>query len=383
MVQLAQKDTDHIEAYDLFLKGWEHYLRWTPEDFFKAIPYFEKAVHIDSNYGRAYAALAATYWHGSINYWGLSQYGVSIEEGFTLAREYLEKALRKPTSLAHYLASEMNLRQYQWREARLEVERAIALEPNNAVINLQMGRVLTLIGNPRKGLDFIRKAMRQDPHYPARALYLQGLAHFGMADFEKAISFLEKSYQLNPEMLETARILTATYALLDHDEDTRRLVSKLHSEFPNQWLLSWNVRLFPFKAPQIVDKFVVGYLKSGLPRSPPYTYYKIFDKYRLTADQIRKLMFGRKVVGLEVGVGTGGLFERSLDGQANFRGFITGSDNGKSWIEKDLLCDQWEERFGGHKICYPVFRNPEGTPENKDEYLIIYTWGFFTFSTLN
>jgi TolB-like protein len=383
-VQLAHKDTDNIKAYDQFLKGWEHYLRWTPEDFFKAIPYFEKAVQIDSNYGRAYAALAATYWHGSIYYLGLSQYGVSKEKGFILARENLEKSLRNPTSLALYLASEMNLHHYQWREARLEAERAIALEPNNAIINLQMGRVLTLIGNPRKGLNFIQKAMRQDPHYPARALYLQGLARFGMADFEKAIPFFEKSYQLNPEMLETARILTATYALRDRDDDAGRLVNRLHSKFAGiLWLPGWAVRFFPFKAPQIVDQFVVGYLKSGLPKSPPYTYYKIFDENRLTADQIRTLVFGRKVIGLEVGVGTGGLFERSLDGKANFRGFITGSDSGKSWIENDLLCDQWQERFEGHKICYPVFRNPEGTPENKDEYLIIYTWGFFTFSVLD
>jgi TolB-like protein len=40
--QLVQKDTDNIVAYDLFLKGWQHYLRFTPEDFFKAIPFLKK-----------------------------------------------------------------------------------------------------------------------------------------------------------------------------------------------------------------------------------------------------------------------------------------------------------------------------------------------------
>ncbi|CAB1056868.1 Adenylate cyclase (EC [Olavius sp. associated proteobacterium Delta 1] len=379
-VQLAHKDTNNIAAYDLFLKGWQHYLRWTPEDFFKAIPFFEKAVQIDPSYGRAYAALAATYWHGSMYYQGLNKYGVSIEEGLILAREYLESAMTNPTSLAHYLASEINLHHYQWQEARLEAERAFALEPNNAISILQMGRALTMIGNPIKGLDFIQKAMRMDPHYPARALYLQGLAYFGMADFEKAIPLFERSNQLNPEMLETAMILTTTYTILDRDSDARRMVVQLHSNNTAfMWLPMHVVRYYPFKDPQIVDRLVSGLLKSGLPTSPPYTYYKILDENRLTGDQIRKLVFGRKVIGIEVGVGTGGLFERSLDGKANFRGFITGSDNGKSWIENDLLCDQWQERYNGHKICYPVFATPKVLPRIRMSTSILIPGGSLHF----
>jgi TolB-like protein len=34
---IASKGTDNIEAYDTFLKGWQHYLRGTPEDFAQAI----------------------------------------------------------------------------------------------------------------------------------------------------------------------------------------------------------------------------------------------------------------------------------------------------------------------------------------------------------
>ncbi|CAB1056873.1 hypothetical protein D1BOALGB6SA_1612 [Olavius sp. associated proteobacterium Delta 1] len=41
-IQMARKDTDDIAAYDLFLKGWEHYLRWTSEDFLKPFHFFKK-----------------------------------------------------------------------------------------------------------------------------------------------------------------------------------------------------------------------------------------------------------------------------------------------------------------------------------------------------
>jgi len=382
-VQLARKDTDNITAYDQFLKGWEHYLRWTPEDFFKAISFFEKAVQIDSNYGRAYAALAATYWQGSKIYLGLSQFGVSKEEGLLVAREYLEKAMKNPTSLAYYLASEMDLYGYQWQEALVEAERGIALEPNNEIINLQMGYVLIMSGDPKKGVNFIKKAMRLNPHYSARALYLQGLAHFCMEDFEKAITLLERSHQLNPDMREPAIFIAISYALLGHDDDARRIAADLHKKWPTQWILLYYIRDFPFKNPQVANRFAEGYLKSGLSIGGSPEYFKILDENRLTDQQIRALVFSQKIIGLEVGSGSGGYFERNIDGKANYRGLITGSDSGKSWIENELLCDQWEKRFGGHKICYPVFRNPEGKPENRDEYLAIYDWGIFTFSVLD
>jgi len=376
-VQLAHKDTDSIAAYDLFLKGWEHYLRFTPEDFFKAIPFFEKAVQIDSNYGRAYAALAATYWQGSRLYFGLNQFGVSQEDGLLLAREYLEKAMRNPTSLAHYLASNMNLHRHQWQEALVEAERGIALEPNNANINLQMGYVLIMSGNPKKSIDFIKKAMRLDPHYLARALSFQGLAQFHMEEFEVAITFFENSHQLNPDMFEPAELLAVSYALLGRDDDARKIVAWLHSKWPGQWPLWYVIRYYPFKNPKVTDRFVEGYLKSGLSKSGSSDYHKILNENRLTGRQIRSLVFGRKVIGLE------GLFERSNDGRANYHGHITGSDKGQSWIENDLLCDQWQERYGGHKICYPVFRNPEGKSENQDEYLYITDLKIFPFSTVD
>jgi hypothetical protein len=40
----------------------------------------------------------------------------------------------------------------------------------------------------------------------------------------------------------------------------------------------------------------------------------------------------------------------------------------KSWVEGDVLCQQYEKRFGGLEFCSTVFRNPKGTYEGKDEY---------------
>ena len=68
----ARRRTENAQAYDVFLKGWQHYLRQTPEDFRAAIDHFKKAVELDPKYGRAYAALAATYWEASTRYWDVA-----------------------------------------------------------------------------------------------------------------------------------------------------------------------------------------------------------------------------------------------------------------------------------------------------------------------
>lgn len=377
-VQLAYKDTENIEAYDTFLKGWEHYLRWTREDFFKAIPFFEKAIQIDTNYGRAYAALAATYYHGSQLYLGLNLFGVSQEDGFLLAREYLEKAMRNPTSLAYYIASEMSLWRYQWKEALFNAERGMVIEPNNAIINRHMGFVLTMAGNPKKGVDFIQKALRLDPHYPARALYFEGLAYFHMEEFEKAITLFKRSLIFDQDMITgSGRFLAAIYALVGRENEAKALVATLRFKMAGTLYVDRLIRLTPFKDLKISDRFAEGCAKADLSENQSSFYYKILDENRLTGEEISDLVFGRKTIGMK------GLFERTNDGQAFYRGLITGSDSGRSWVENDLLCDQWQKLYNGHKICYPVFSNPDGRSEDKNEYIYVTDFGIYTFSAID
>ncbi len=58
----APVETEVAEAYDAFLEGRELYRRHTPEDTVAAIRFFERAIELDPEYGRAYAGLAASYW---------------------------------------------------------------------------------------------------------------------------------------------------------------------------------------------------------------------------------------------------------------------------------------------------------------------------------
>ena len=56
------------------------------------------------------------------------------------------------------------------------------------------------------------------------------------------------------------------------------------------------------------------------------------------------------------------------------------TDSGFTRIKGDLLCEKWETMNEGYETCFPVFRNPRGTPERRDEYLFMTDTGIYSWS---
>jgi class 3 adenylate cyclase/tetratricopeptide (TPR) repeat protein len=387
--QLARKDTDNIAAYDAYLKGWGHYLRYTPEDFAIALSHFKEAIELDSNYGRAYAALARTYWGGSqLGFQTAME--VPWAEARMRAREYLQMAIKNPTSIAHTVTSEMNLTQRLHEEAIAEAKRAIALDPNDADSHATMAKALIFAGRPKEALYFVKRVMRLDPHNIAPSLYLQGLSHFAMGQFDEAVTLMERALKYSPQALGWAAPLAAVYAHLGRDQQARTALSKYEKVLPIKgWFTLHLVMYFwPFKDLQVAGRFADGLLKAGL-QGQPSGYYKVSDEHRLSGGEIRDLFFGRTVTSfyryhewhkehLE---------DRTKDGKVTWRvapgDYYGQDDSGTSWVEGGMLCNQWQLNMFGIKHCMTVFRNPEGTPEMKNEFLAISDFGFTTFSSVD
>jgi len=96
----------------------------------------------------------------------------------------------------------------------------------------------------------------------------------------------------------------------------------------------------------------------------------------LDEEKIRKLFFSKKVAGSYTSVFNVHNFyiERTKDGKATWTvpfNSLEHEDFGRSWIEDDMLCDQWEIHFFGTKHCMSIFRNPEGTANRMNEYIAV------------
>jgi TolB-like protein/class 3 adenylate cyclase len=226
------KGTDNVQAYDAFLQGWAHYVRMTPDDFARAVSYFETAIDFDPNYGRAYAALAATYWESFYRFWHDSL-GVTWDETKERAEEYLQKAMEKdPTSLARSVASKMHIARHNYEEAIAETEHALSLDPNNAGSYIAMAYALVYTGKPKDAMDYIKKAMRINPEYPAYYLFVFGLAHFSLEQFAEAGSLFERALERNPENYIALIPLAATYIHIGREKEAKTRIKRLYEIMP-------------------------------------------------------------------------------------------------------------------------------------------------------
>jgi len=157
---LASRETSNIAAYDAFLKGMDYLNRH--DRTAKALSYFEKAIKLDPNYGRAYAGLARAYEDAS--YFDLfSRFGLSFQETRLWMRHYLQLAMKNPTSFASVLNAMIIYLERRYEEAIAEIRRAITIDPNNAQSNWNMSRALTAGGRPEEAIEYAKIALRIDP----------------------------------------------------------------------------------------------------------------------------------------------------------------------------------------------------------------------------
>ena len=56
------------------------------------------------------------------------------------------------------------------------------------------------------------------------------------------------------------------------------------------------------------------------------------------------------------------------------------SGNGKSWMEGDMVCNQFDNTNDGVKYCSDVYSNPEGNYSDRNQYVYISDVMIFPFS---
>ena len=207
---------------------------------------------------------------------------------------------------------------------------------------------------------------------------MRGFGEAAGERWETAIPFVERFLKYNSNSPQAHLFLAMLYGQVGREQEARIMLDKITKKMPAAMK---NVRvimsLFPFKD-QIVARMAKGFIKAGLPGKPS-EFYKISAENRLTGEEIRELFFGRKATGFNMVTGKQWWIVRSQDGKAALRDGDN-TDTGKSWIEEDMLCDQWDNLYESLNDCWVVYRNPEGTSENYDEYLGAPGYGIYPFS---
>jgi adenylate cyclase len=208
---------------------------------------------------------------------------------------------------------------------------------------------------------------------------VRGVVDVASGRYKEAIPVLETAFELNPKGSYILRVLSVAYAHTGRLQEARDALAKATEKWPPEMK---NLRAIMYLSPDSdlkrLERLAEGYLKAGLPGGSS-GFYKVSPEYKLTGDKIRNLVFGSTAAGIAFRTGNQWWIKRSKDGNATIR-IQEESDSGKSWIENDMVCDQWNRLFEGLTDCWPIYRNPEGRPDKSDEYLGVPDYGFYPFS---
>ena len=98
--------------------------------------------------------------------WLVHRQGRVLERGRGRTRQGAE--LDDNDADVHRILAAVKINTNTLTMARYHQERALVLNPNYDLVVVQQGELLTWLGNPQEGIEWIRKAMRLNPHHPER-----------------------------------------------------------------------------------------------------------------------------------------------------------------------------------------------------------------------
>jgi tetratricopeptide (TPR) repeat protein len=153
--------------------------------------------------------------------------------------------------------------QKQYDQAIAEGERAIALDPNDAVSYMQLGNFLALAGRPEEAIGLIERAMRLNPRYPPMYILNLSFAYRIAGRYEEALVPGKKVISLAPNWLPARFNLAVIYSELGRMEEARAEIEEVRRINPNVSVEMIKQGL-PYKDPAVLERLIEALRKVGL-----------------------------------------------------------------------------------------------------------------------
>ncbi|WP_353644577.1 adenylate/guanylate cyclase domain-containing protein [Mesorhizobium sp. WSM2239] len=182
--QLARTKPANMAAYECVLTAKVLHHRSTFADNERAQALIDRAVALDPDYAHAHAWRACILGQAWVHNWCQDKDAVWNEIVAALDRSL---ALDDNDADVHRILAAVNVNSNELTTARYHQERALALNPNYDLVVVQQGELLTWLGRPEEGIEWIRRAMQLNPHHPERFWSHLGKAHFTARQYGEAI----------------------------------------------------------------------------------------------------------------------------------------------------------------------------------------------------
>ncbi|MGB9476482.1 MAG: adenylate/guanylate cyclase domain-containing protein, partial [Candidatus Udaeobacter sp.] len=178
--RFLQPPTTNVEAYEFYLRGRKLFQTWNRQNVEFARQMFARAIAIDPDFALAWAGLADTY--VDLYRWG------------------------------------RNLRDLE--EAKRTSAHALELNPNLAEAHVAIGQALAIQRQFKDAAVEFEKAIELDPT-SFDAYYFYARSSFEAGDLEKAVPMFEKAHRARPEDYQAVALRALTLHELDRADEAR------------------------------------------------------------------------------------------------------------------------------------------------------------------
>lgn len=243
--KLTRPMTHSTEAYDLYLRAKSYFNRPDKQSILYARQFYQRAVEVDPDFGKAWAKLASTYVY---EYLCNDPTGNAKSE----ARRISDIALSVAPGLADsHIASGITYSIYKdYGQADLEFKTAIKLHPKSFAAWFTWARSKTYEGDARKAVELYQKASEIRPQdYQSVLMQVRLLSNLGDSDSAKdnareglrrAKAFLD----LNPDEYRAQNMGAFALHILGKDTEAKTWMEDSMQNSPRNSVLTYNAASF-------------------------------------------------------------------------------------------------------------------------------------------
>ena len=184
----TRETPDNMAAYECVLAAKVLHHRSNRADNERARGLLDRAVAMAPSYGHAHAWRACTL--GQAWTYGWYEEPDAIQRIFDGLQTAL--ALDDNDSDTHRILAAVHLTRHDFDAAMRHQQRALTLNPNDDLVVVQQGEMLTWIGQAQDGIEWIRKAMMLNPYHPERFWSHLGRAYFVARRYDEALQAFKR-----------------------------------------------------------------------------------------------------------------------------------------------------------------------------------------------